>query len=292
MNEQPVVFDCGGSALVGILHVPPAHHQKVGVLVVVGGPQYRVGSHRQFTLMARAIAAAGYPTLRFDYRGMGDSGGEPRTFEAVHDDIRTAIDQFMREVPGMDSVVLWGLCDAASAVLMYCGSDPRVAGLVLANPWVRTTSGEARAFLRHYYWQRLMQREFWSKVARLEFDFIASARDWLRKLGAAGGAQGAPALLGFIDRMYEGLAGFRGRILVLISGRDLTAQEFVDLCGVDQRWQRQLARRSVEQVALTDADHTFSNAEALAHAIRHTIDWLEPIAARAVPSAADVDSAR
>lgn len=279
MNEQPIVFECGGCSLVGILHLPPAQRGNLGVLVVVGGPQYRVGSHRQFTLMARAIAAAGYPTLRFDYRGMGDSAGDARTFEVVHDDIRAAIDQFMRASPGMDSVVLCGLCDAASAILMYCGGDPRVAGLVLANPWVRTTSGEARAFLRHYYWQRLMQREFWSKVARLEFDLVASMRDWLRKLraadGAASGPRGAAAVpLGFIDRMYEGLAGFRGRILVLISGKDLTAQEFVDLCGVDPRWQRQLARRSVEQVALTDADHTFSNREALARAIRHTIDWL------------------
>ena len=48
---------------------------------MVGGPQYRVGSHRQFTLMARAFAAAGYPVLRFDYRGIGDSEGESRGFE-------------------------------------------------------------------------------------------------------------------------------------------------------------------------------------------------------------------
>jgi exosortase A-associated hydrolase 1 len=278
MNEQPIAFDCGGSVLVGILHMPSTQRQRIGVLVVVGGPQYRVGSHRQFTLMARELAAAGYPTLRFDYRGMGDSPGNARTFEAVHDDIRAAIDQLTRAVPGLESVVLWGLCDAASAVLMYCGSDPRVAGLVLANPWVRTTSGEARAFLRHYYWQRLMQREFWSKVARLEFDLIGSVRDWLSKLRAAGSSGGgqkhAAVQLGFIDRMYEGLAGFRGRILLLISGKDLTAQEFVELCGVDQRWQRQLARGSVEQVALRDADHTFSNREALTRAIRHTIDWL------------------
>jgi uncharacterized protein len=274
MSETPIVFDCGGSSLVGILHLPPAQREQVGVLVVVGGPQYRVGSHRQFTLMARGLAAAGYPTLRFDYRGMGDSGGEPRSFEAVHEDIRAAIDQLMRAVPGMSSVVLWGLCDAASAVLMYCAGDPRVGGLVLANPWVRTTSGEARAFLRHYYWQRLTQREFWGKVARFEFDVVGSVRDWLRKLRAAGNSSGAQAPLGFIDRMYQGMAGFRGRILLLISGKDLTAQEFVDLCGVEQRWQRQLARSSVEQVALRDADHTFSNAEALARAIRHTIDWL------------------
>ena len=39
------------------------------MVIVVGGPQYRAGSHRQFTLLARHIAAAGYPVLRFDARG-------------------------------------------------------------------------------------------------------------------------------------------------------------------------------------------------------------------------------
>ena len=42
-----------------------------GMLIVVGGPQYRAGSHRQFTLLARDVAATGVPTMRFDYRGMG-----------------------------------------------------------------------------------------------------------------------------------------------------------------------------------------------------------------------------
>ncbi|KAB8057318.1 hydrolase 1, exosortase A system-associated, partial [Janthinobacterium violaceinigrum] len=58
--------------LVGILSLPAAPGPR-GVLIVTGGPQYRVGSHRQFVLLARALAAQGVPVLRFDLRGMGDS---------------------------------------------------------------------------------------------------------------------------------------------------------------------------------------------------------------------------
>ena len=82
MKERCLSFECGGETLLGILHEPRIH-KETGVLVIVGGPQYRVGSHRQFVLMARALANVGYAVLRFDYRGMGDSTGCPRGFEAV-----------------------------------------------------------------------------------------------------------------------------------------------------------------------------------------------------------------
>ena len=74
-SEFPVVFSCGGDQLVGMVHPAAA---RLGVVIVVGGPQYRVGSHRQFVLMARDLAREGYPVLRFDYRGMGDSDGAVR----------------------------------------------------------------------------------------------------------------------------------------------------------------------------------------------------------------------
>ena len=57
-SEQTLVFECAGEQLLGVAHRGKA---STGVLVVVGGPQYRVGSHRQFVLMARDLAKAGYP---------------------------------------------------------------------------------------------------------------------------------------------------------------------------------------------------------------------------------------
>ncbi len=43
VKEVPFVFECQGESLVGILH-QPEEAAPIGVLVVVGGPQYRVGS--------------------------------------------------------------------------------------------------------------------------------------------------------------------------------------------------------------------------------------------------------
>ena len=139
-QERPVVFPCAGDDLCGILHPAPGPAQGVGMIVIVGGPQYRVGSHPQFLLLARELAAAGYPVLRFDYRGMGDSEGAFRGFEGIDEDIRAAIDAFCTEAPEVEQVVLWGLCDAASAAAFYGHRDDRVAGMVLVKPWVRTES--------------------------------------------------------------------------------------------------------------------------------------------------------
>ena len=74
-SEHAIAFDCVEEQLLGVVSLP-AQASDIGVLVIVGGPQYRVGSHRQFVLLARYLAASGYPVLRFDVRGMGDSSGQ------------------------------------------------------------------------------------------------------------------------------------------------------------------------------------------------------------------------
>src|SRR5512144_3183809 len=108
MSELALTFSCQGAELVGILH-PGSDRAARGVLIVVGGPQYRVGSHRQFLLLARDLAAAGIPVLRFDYRGMGDAGGEVVDFEHCQADIAAAVDAFFARSAGLREVVIWGL---------------------------------------------------------------------------------------------------------------------------------------------------------------------------------------
>lgn len=272
--ERPVVFACGDDSLLGILH-ESAQPATLGVLVIVGGPQYRVGSHRQFVLMARDLARSGVPVFRFDYRGMGDSDGAARTFEAVEEDVAAALDAFFREQPQVSGVVLWGLCDAASVALMVCRQDPRVRGVIVANPWVRTQSGEARTYLRHYYVQRFMQRSFWRKLLSGAFNPFRSAQELAATVDAARGAATPRAEQeSFIERMRAGLESFAGPILILISERDLTAQEFVDLCSADPKWQSALAAPNRSSCALPDADHTFSDRRALAAATERCVQWL------------------
>ncbi|MBK5930570.1 hydrolase 1, exosortase A system-associated [Halochromatium salexigens] len=198
--ERALTFEVDGEQLLGILHPATAVAEPHrGLLLVVGGPQYRVGSHRQFLLLARHLAAAGIPVFRFDYRGMGDSSGPQRDFEQIDEDIRAAIDRFQAESPGLREVVIWGLCDAASAALFYAWQDPRVSGLVLLNPWVRTEEGLAKAYLKGYYLRRLLSRDFWTSLISGRVNPLNSIRSlaaMVRQVAGAGRASNASGSLG------------------------------------------------------------------------------------------------
>ncbi|MYM35000.1 hydrolase 1, exosortase A system-associated [Duganella sp. FT94W] len=254
-QERVLHFTCHGCSLFGILHVPDQPSQR-GVLIVTGGPQYRIGSHRQFVLLARHLAEHQIPVMRFDYRGMGDSEGEMRGFENIQEDLEAAIHEFFTAMPQMKELVLWGLCDGATAAAFHASADPRIAGLVMANPWVRTPQGQARTTLRHYYLQRIRDREFWHKLARGRFG-VGAAVGSLRQLAVAAGqpsAQVAP----LPQRLYQSLQRFHGPILIILSGADLGAREFMALPRQHKHWRTLLASPRVRQTVIPNANHTFA----------------------------------
>lgn len=278
-DEIPVVFSCAGEQLLGVVHCgnPEA---TVGIVIVVGGPQYRVGSHRQFVLMARQLAAGGIPVLRFDYRGMGDSSGERRTFGRVEQDIRVAIGCLMDKSPNIKHVTLMGLCDAASIIMMYGERDKRVTGLILMNPWVQTEDGFGENRLRHYYFPRLLQKSFWRKVLSGKFAPISSMGGLMRSMRATIPSQeqglnaGRNARGRFVERMLLGLERFKYPVLLLLSGRDLSTREFLRLRSTDGRWQKAIQGSKIHAKELPDADHTLSARKDLDLAASQCLQWL------------------
>jgi exosortase A-associated hydrolase 1 len=254
--EQPVLFECAGERLVGVL-ARPETPAAVGLVVIVGGPQYRAGSHRQFVLLARRLAEEGFPTFRFDYRGMGDSTGEMRSFEAIDEDMARAIDAFVAATPEVQSVVLWGLCDGASAAMMYAAKDRRVAGLILANPWARGKETYAKTQLWHYYLERLMSGTFWRKLVAGRMMLQDSVGNFAGTVAAA--AKSSESHRDYRARMLEGLRRFRGRVQLVISGLDLTAKEFLHYFESNSSCSSVLELLRIARADLPEADHTFSS---------------------------------
>ena len=287
MTESALSFDCEGEALVGILHKPVQPKQRGVLFIVGGGPQYRSGGHRQLTLWSRRLCSEGFPVLRFDYRGMGDAHGQFVGFEGIDADIGIALDRFFEAVPELKEVVLWGECDASSAIISYAYRDSRIKGMVLLNPWVRTQAGEAKAILHFYYWQRIMQPSFWKKVASFDFNPVASISSALKLIRASrirkrastqiasqeGDAVIAPESA-LPERLLQGFTRFQGPVMLVLSGRDLIAREFDDLVRSDGAWQEQFRLKQVTRHDLPEGDHTFSSAVQRGQVVGWGLDWL------------------
>lgn len=283
-TEHAITFHCAEEQLLGILALPE-QPEAVGVLIVVGGPQYRVGSHRQFLLLSRALAGAGYPTMRFDYRGMGDSTGDQRNFEDVNEDIRAAIDALRANCPQVKRVVLWGLCDAASANLLYWDAtqdDARICGLVLVNPWVRSETTLASVYINHYYGQRLLEAEFWRKTFAGRVSLVGAIGEFIQNWLTARQNSKGPVLTGatlpFQKRMARGLGKFPGPVLLILSGNDYTAKEFSECVLSDPSWLGILESQAISRIDLLGADHTFSTAQWRSDVERYTTLWLNDLA--------------
>lgn len=292
-TEEPVVFACAGEHLLGVVtRPPPGNHvapATVGAVIVVGGPQYRAGSHRQFVQWARALAAGGTPALRFDARGMGDSTGELQHFTALSPDIGAAIRALRSACPGVERVVLCGLCDGASAALLYLyeHADPQVCGLVLLNPWVRSEQSQARTVVKHYYTRRLMDRGFWSKVFRgqLAMRSLRELGGHMRQALRVNVRSEAAPEPSYQTTMAAAMNAMHGPVLLVLSGSDYTAKEFLEYCATDSAWRVNLRGPCVQRVDLANADHTFSAEDDRVQMQATTVAWFARLTCtRSTPS--------
>jgi exosortase A-associated hydrolase 1 len=270
-------FTCADEDLIGITAVPKGGAPATGVLIIVGGPQYRIGSHRQFVLLSRTLAAHGIPCMRFDYRGMGDATGEQRDFETIDTDIRAAVDEFQARVPTLARVVLWGICDAATAACFYAAVDRRVVGVVLLNPWVRTEAGQAKTYLKHHYRRKLLNPQFWGRLLRGRIAVREALGGLVRALRSVHGsgpevAATQPNADGLPSRTARALRASGSSILVVLSGRDYVASEFIEVTRDHSQWSKLLARATIER--LDDADHTFSTAAWRDAVAERTARWV------------------
>lgn len=286
MNERTLVFECEGARLVGILSEPSAP-PEIALLNIVGGPQYRAGSHRQFVHLARTLAENGFAALRFDVRGMGDSDGDQRSFEDIQADVAAAIDALCATLPSLRQVVLSGLCGGATAALLYWRAtrDTRVAGMVLLNPWVRSDATLARTRVKHYYTQRLAQGTFWRKL--LSGQVAKSAvTELLRNLKLAVAAASvsrntnSKRAATLEQKMAAAWSDFGRDVMLVLSGDDYTAKEFLETVALDKTWQSCLAADAVTRLDIEGADHTYSQPGMQRTVENAIVEWLRTRATR------------
>lgn len=133
----------------------------------------------------------------------------------------------------------------------------------------------ARTQVKHYYIQRLMQREFWAKllsgkVALGALKGLARNLRLLRAKTSSSNTQNQP----FQQRMAGAWTGFGGSILLILSGNDYTAKEFIEYAALDAHWSLVFKHSRLERHAIVGADHTFSNLASQLMVEKITLQWL------------------
>ncbi len=279
MSRRHILFECEGSVLAGTVDQAPGAR---GLLIVTGGNEVRGGAWNGQAQFAAKVAAAGYPVMRFDRRGVGDSEGTNLGFSDSAPDIAAALRAFQEACPHLAQVIALGNCDAASALMLAGGAG--FDGLALANPWsfddaapvaVKTeTVSEADvseltppppaaphmtpAMLRRHYWNRLKDpAAIWRLLTgKVELKQMAGSLQ-----EAAAPPPPAPTLAG---DMAAGIAHFVWPIRFLIAERDRTGQAFLDT------WPKGDAR--VRKCA--GASHSFVEAQAQQWLLDQVLDML------------------
>jgi len=136
MREEKVFIPAKGFQLEGLLANQEALSMKGGVILCHPHPQYGGDMHNPvISTAADAAYQEGFATLRFNFRGVGKSGGSYGEGIGEREDVRAAIDYFFSAFGHANSpLILLGYSFGAWAALPVGAQDDRVKGMVAIAP--------------------------------------------------------------------------------------------------------------------------------------------------------------
>ena len=146
MRQTAIAFKSGKLTLEGVLTIPQELSGPFGALVVCH-PLPSLGGDMDVpvvTAVCRAADRQGLATLRFNFRGVGDSEGEFDSGVGEQEDVRAALD-VLRRWPGLDGrrLALAGYSFGASVVLKGLKGYKHARSLVFIAPPVAAVADSA-----------------------------------------------------------------------------------------------------------------------------------------------------
>lgn len=138
-RSEPVFFPAGGERLFGVFTAPSGDAHGTAVTMLTGGG-YITSTHRNrlYVRLARRLAGLGYHSMRFDYRGTGESTGTIDGFlldQPFVEDVLGAVEWV--EGQGVVRHVLVGSCFGARTALAAADHVSGLDSAVLLSAPVR-----------------------------------------------------------------------------------------------------------------------------------------------------------
>lgn len=135
--EEQVKFPVGEIVLEGLLSAPDKK-PRAGVVICHPHPLFGGDMHNNVvTSVAQALQQAGHATLRFNFRGVGLSGGLHDEGQSEEDDVKAAVECLLASTTP-DIVAVAGYSFGSTVGLKAGVEDPRVGALIgIALPIAR-----------------------------------------------------------------------------------------------------------------------------------------------------------
>jgi alpha-beta hydrolase superfamily lysophospholipase len=292
--ETPIFFG-PDRKLFGFLTEPSpprpgsAGRERAVLLYLNIATNYHVGPNRMYVEMARALAARGYSSLRFDFSGIGDSRvpGSAYSMYSKHSlgDVGAAIDWLARH--GFDRFYVVGLCSGAYVAFQSALADPRITGQILMNPrrlvWKETDTLQSVMAQKNFkstrfYRQAMFDPKTYARLLRGEIDTAGIAnrmrllvearvrRLWSRV--TANGAHEEDVLLD-IRRLCE-----RGTESIFVVGAEDDGLDYVEF-HLGKKGRNLRDARNFRMFFVQGTDHTFSRASAQRQVIEYVGESLD-----------------
>lgn len=275
MSETPFFFERDAARLFGFLHEPDGAASSTAFIMSHPFGEEKLWSHRVFVSFARLLAARGFPVLRFDYQGAGDSSGDASdtTLSSYIEDVGRAAGVFAARRPSLKRIGIIGLrLGATIAALALERSDEkrfRDAPLILWDPIL---DGDK-------YFQELLRVNLGTQLA--VYGAVRDTRETLQARIRTGGRVNVDGYeIG--GRLFESCAKrdllttsdkrHAGRVLVLqLAGRD-KQKDRDDLRQLAGSYPRGSFARAVEQPFWREIKPFYARALNLQET---TLSWLE-----------------
>lgn len=220
--ERHKVQFASGQTTCAAWHYPGSNG---GCVVMAGGFAVTMGPGTD--RFAQRFHAAGFTVLAFDYRHLGESGGQPRQLAPAREQVADwqAAVAFAATLPGVDPtrVAIWGFSVSGGHVLQVATRTPGVAAAIAQTP-----NADGPAATRNATHHQ-------TPLAMLRFTGRAT-------LDTLGGLVGRPPRL-------VGLSGEPGTVALLTTPDAVDGGSVLNPANRYPEWQQEVAARSAARVA-------------------------------------------
>ena len=309
---KPVAIkNAKGKILFGIMHEPQKKQGDTGIIILSPGIKSRVGPHRLYVKMTTLFNRLGFPVLRADPEGLGDSEGEiDQQFTAdvycsielgllVPDTI--AMMDFMQEKLGISKFILAGLCGGAITALLASENDNRVCGIlclgmtcVLASANIdlyKYITAQQLSSIRKKYIKKILNGKAWLRFITFQSDFkllvkslsqpfVKNVKREHANIDDKGskirnGTQIVESNLN--PHFHRAFSRFvmKKKILLIFSGSDRLYWEFEEKYLNNYGNAIEPYRGNFEIFIVKDANHVFSLKEWQQHMVEKSETWLK-----------------